>query len=108
MIMRATMGALVALQLTPALAGSCDSVLRWDAGQIEACFKEMKSEIFILKMQIQTEAAENKILRNNLCLLAGEVKSQRAAEIADLACTELREAAKKANKSKKSTASQVR
>jgi hypothetical protein len=107
MITRVMLGALMAIQLTPALAGSCDLVLRWDADQIEACFKEMKSEISILKMQLQTEAAENKIMRNNLCLLAGEVKTQNALEIADMACAELREAAKKTNKSKKPAAAQV-
>ena len=61
----------------------------------------MKSEIFILKLQLQTEASENKIMRNNLCLLATELRTTNAADIAELACSELREAAKKkATKSK--------
>jgi hypothetical protein len=78
----------IAVQITPAMAaGDCDLVWRWDNREIDACIKELKSEIFILKLQLQTEAAENKMMRNNLCLLATELKTTNAADIAELACS---------------------
>jgi len=71
-------------------AGSCDLVFRWDEQAIDACIRELKSEIFMLRLQLQTEAAENRVARGNICLLAMDSKTAGAAEIAEIACAELK------------------
>jgi hypothetical protein len=91
------LGAALAMLLLPtgAWAGSCDIVLRWDEHAIDACVSELKSEIFVLRFQIQTEQSLNTLMRNNLCLLAMDMKTENAASIAEIACAELRERAEK-------------
>jgi hypothetical protein len=87
--------AALAVLLFPASAwaGSCDLVLRWDQQAIDSCIREMKSEIFVLRLQIQTEESINRLMQNNLCLLATDIKTENAASIAEIACAELRERA---------------
>lgn len=89
--------ALLALALAPmpALAGECDLIPRWDQHAIDGCFRELKSEVTVLRLRAQAAEAESKIARNNLCLLAMELKTPNAYEIAEIACTELWAAAKK-------------
>jgi hypothetical protein len=84
--------AALAVLLFPARApaGSCDLVLRWDQQAIDSCIREMKSEIFILGVQVQTEESLNRLMRNNLCLLATDIKTENAASIAEIACEELK------------------
>jgi hypothetical protein len=78
-------------------AGSCDLVFHWDQQAIDACIRELKSEIFILRLQLQTEESLNRLMRSNLCLLAMDIKTESAASIAEIACEErkARVAAKK-------------
>ena len=81
-------------------AGSCDFVLRWDEQTIASCFKEMKSESWMLGMKVQNLETENHILRGHLCLVAGELKrmgssSELTALVIEDACADLRAAAKK-------------
>jgi hypothetical protein len=86
--------ALAGLLFPPsAWAGSCDLVLRWDQQAIDSCIREMKSEIFVLRLQVQSEESINRLMQNNLCLLATEIKTENAASIAEIACAELREKA---------------
>jgi hypothetical protein len=87
--------AALAVLLFPASAwaGSCDLVLRWDQQAIDSCIREMKSEIFVLRLQVQTEESLNRLMQNNLCLLATDIKTENAASIAEIACAELRERA---------------
>jgi hypothetical protein len=87
--------AALAVLLFPASAwaGSCDLVLRWDQQSIDSCIGEMKSEIFVLRLQVQTEESLNRVMRGNLCLLAMDIKTENAASIAEIACAELRERA---------------
>ena len=88
-------GVIPAVLLFPASvwAGSCDLVFRWDEHAIDACIRELKSEIFVLRLHLQTEESLNTIMRNNLCLLAADIKTENAASIAELACAELRDKA---------------
>jgi hypothetical protein len=72
-------------------AGYCDLVFRWDQQAIDACIRELKSEISVLRLRAQTEESLNQIMRNNLCLLAMDVKTENAASIAEIACAELRD-----------------
>jgi hypothetical protein len=67
--------------------------LRWDQQAIDSCIREMKSEIFVLRLQVQTEESLNRLMQNNLCLLATDIKTENAASIAEIACAELRERA---------------
>jgi hypothetical protein len=92
---RISAAAALAIMLFPAgvSAGSCDLVLRWDQQAIDSCIREMKSEIFVLRLQIQTEESINRLMQNNLCLLATDIKTENAASIAEIACAELRERA---------------
>jgi hypothetical protein len=77
-----------------ARAGSCDLVFRWDEHAIDACVRELKSEIFVLRLQIQTEQSLNRLMRGNLCLLiATDIKTENAASIAEIACAELKDRA---------------
>jgi hypothetical protein len=85
---------------TSVWAGSCDLVFRWDERAIDACIRELKSEIFMLRLQLQTEAAENQVARGNICLLGMDSKTAGAAEIAEIACAEL--TARAAEKKEKS------
>jgi hypothetical protein len=88
-------------------AGSCESIQftinpELDRRELLDCIKELKSEIFILRLQVQTEESLNRLTRSNLCLLAMEMKTENAVSIAETACEELKAAAKKkAAKSKK-------
>jgi len=80
---------------TPANASSCDLVLHWDDATISDCIKELKSDAFILKLQVQTLANENRILTGHICLLANELKSrgfnsEATAMVSDDACAELK------------------
>ena len=96
---RLLVGVVLILQGTPAFADACDSVIKGNGQHINACVKELKSEISQLRLQLQTERAQNKFMR---CLLAHELKTPMANDIADVACEELHEAAKnKANQTKK-------
>jgi hypothetical protein len=45
-----------------------------------------------LRLQLQTEKAQNKVVR---CLLANELKTLKAHDIADVACEDLHGADKK-------------
>jgi hypothetical protein len=85
----------LAILFFPATAwtGYCDMVFRWDDHAIDACIRELKSEIETLQLQLQTERGLNQVMRGNLCLLANELKTEHAAEIAEIACAELREKA---------------
>jgi hypothetical protein len=74
-------------------AGSCDLVFEWDHRAIDACIRELKSEIFMLRLQIETEESINRLMRSNLCLLAMDIKTENAGSIAEVACAELRERA---------------
>jgi hypothetical protein len=76
-----------------ARAGSCDLVFRWDERAIDACVRELKSEIFVLRLQVQTEQSLNLLMRGNLCLLATDIKTENAASIAEIACAELKDRA---------------
>jgi hypothetical protein len=90
----AVAAALAALLLpASAWAGSCDLVFRWDEHAIDACIREMKSEIFVLRLQVQTEESLNRVMRGNLCLLAMDIKTENAASIAEIACAELKDRA---------------
>lgn len=84
-----------ALLLFPASvwAGSCDLVFDWDQRAIDACIRELKSEIFVLRLQVQTEESLNRLMRSNLCLLAMDIKTENAASIAEIACAELKDRA---------------
>jgi hypothetical protein len=73
-----------------ARAGSCDLVFRWDEHAIDTCIRELKSEIFVLRLQVQTEQSLNRLMRGNLCLLATDMKTENAASIAEIACAELK------------------
>ena len=96
---RLLVGVMLILQGTPAFADACDSVIKGNGQHINACVKELKSEISQLRLQLQTEKAQNKVVR---CLLASELNTLKANDIADVACEELHEAAKnKANQTKK-------
>src|SRR6266850_928577 len=74
-------------------AGSCDLVFRWDEHAIDSCVSELKSEIFVLRLQVQTEESLNRVMRGNLCLLAMDIKTENAASIAEIACAELKDRA---------------
>jgi hypothetical protein len=50
-------------------------------------------DLFVLRLQIQTEESINRLMQNNLCLLATDIKTENAASIAEIACAELRERA---------------
>jgi hypothetical protein len=96
---RLLVGVMLILQGTPAFADACDSVIKGNGQHINACVKELKSEISQLRLQLQTEKAQNKVVR---CLLASELNTLKANDIADVACEEPRGAAKKkANETKK-------
>jgi hypothetical protein len=89
--------ALVVLLLYPsaARAGPCDSIQftinpQLDRRELLDCIKELKSEIFVLRLQVQTGEALNSLMRNNLCLLAMDIKTENAASIAEIACEELK------------------
>ena len=80
---------------SPASASSCEFVLRWDERTISDCIKELKSDAFILKVQVQTLTAENRVLRGHLCLLAGAFKdigstSSSTALVIEDSCAELK------------------
>jgi hypothetical protein len=66
-----------------------------DEHSLEACLKEIKSEIFVLRLELQTEQAENRLARSNICLLAMDLHSAEGNEIAEIACAEMKDAAKK-------------
>jgi hypothetical protein len=44
-------------------AESCDLVFRWDERAIDACIRELKSEIIVLRLQVQTEESLNRVER---------------------------------------------
>jgi hypothetical protein len=44
----------------------------------------------LLRLRLQTEEAENRLARGNICLLAMDSKTQGAAEIAEIACADLK------------------
>ena len=92
----------LAILLFPASAwaGSCDLVFHWDQQAIDACIRELKSEIFVLRLQVQTEESLNRLMRSNLCLLAMDIKTENSASIAEIACEELK--ARSAGKKKPS------
>jgi hypothetical protein len=86
----------LAIPLSPVnvSAGSCDGIIiRWDDQAIDACVRELKSEITMLRLQLQIEESENRLMRNNLCLLATEIKTENSASIAEIACEELKDRA---------------
>ena len=92
----------LAVLLSPAVAqagSSCDFVLHWDARTLGACVDELKSEISILRLQLETEQNENRVMRGSICLLAMDLKTKSAADLAHIACEEL-EAARKKGKPK--------
>jgi hypothetical protein len=53
----------------------------------------IKSEIFILRLQVQTEESLNRLMRGNMCCLATDIKTENAASIAEIACAELKDRA---------------
>ena len=90
-----------------AYGGTCNLVFRWDSHAIDKCVRELRSEIDLLQLQIRTIESENRLLRNHLCLIAGDVQNHvvgsDVALIIEDTCTELRAAAKrKAAKEQKS------
>jgi hypothetical protein len=75
--------ALVVLLLYPSIAraGSYDSIQftinpQLDRRELLDCIKELKSEIFVLRLQVQTGKALNGLMRNNLCLLAMDINTE--------------------------------
>jgi len=88
---------MIAVLLYPAVtrAGSCDFVLHWDERTISSCINELKSEVSVLRLQLQTEQNQNRVMRGSICLLAMDLKTESAADLAHIACEELEAAAKK-------------
>jgi hypothetical protein len=99
---RLLVSVMLILQGTPVFADACDHVIKGNGQQINACVKELKSEISQLKLQLRTEKAQNEVMR---CLLANEMKTLMANDIADVAGEELHEAAKKKTNQIKKTVS---
>jgi hypothetical protein len=81
-----------------AQAGACDLVLDWNKTALSSCIAELKRENEALRLELQTERGINKVARGNICLLAMELKTPGANEIADIACQELRDQAAKKKK----------
>lgn len=84
----------------PVSISPCEFMLRLDTREIGDCFKEAKSDTFILQQQVRVLSAENRALRGNLCLLAGALKelgstSSSTALVYEDACAELKAAASK-------------
>lgn len=95
---------LLTIGASPATAGKCDLFLP-DMNDVRGCLEELKFEITILKMQLQTEQTMNVAARGNICLLATLVHTPQSDEIAEIACQEMKDRAearkKAATKSKK-------
>jgi hypothetical protein len=77
-------------------AGSCDFVLRWDERTLSACINELSNEISVLRLELQAEQTENRVMRGSICLLAMDLKTESAKDLALIACDELEAARKKA------------
>jgi hypothetical protein len=98
---------LIAVLLYPAraTAGSCDSIQftinpQLDRRELLNCINELKSESWMLGMNVQTLETDNHILRGHLCMVAEELKSmgsssELTALVIEDACADLRAAAKK-------------
>jgi hypothetical protein len=86
----------ILLSPTSVLAGSCDGIaIRWDDQTIDSCVRELKSEITILRLQLQAQESENRLMGRTLCILAMDIKTENSASIAEIACEEVKAAAKK-------------
>lgn len=72
-----------------------------DERSLRACFDDLKSKIFILQLQLQTEQSVNRLARSNICLLALAMHTAEANDIIEVACAELKDAAAKKAKGPK-------
>jgi hypothetical protein len=76
--------------------GACDFVRHWDDRALSACIDELSNEISVLRLELQAEQTENRVMRGSICLLAMDLKTESAKDLALITCEELEAARKKA------------